>query len=338
MIDRNTELDAFKRLNLSVIASAYGYEIDRKKSTRHSVLMSNGSDKIIISQNGQHYVYCSVHYPASSGTAIDLAQKSIEPGCNLGRVRQLLRPFLSSDYRSSIEAKYSGRFAAEIKPSEIDLLGVAARYSCFDPIAQPHPYLCDTRGIPFKVLQSDRLKDQIRHCPRRSTVVFPHWGRPNEMDSNERCLVGYEIKGEGVNLFNKGGRKGLWMSAARKNDQTLAIAESGLDAVSYLVARGTDQTRVASLSGRMNPQQPALVRSAIQKMGQGALVVAAFDNDKAGDELTQKLADLVLETGRSDMEFKEDRAKARGADWNQVLMDQARQQGQIQSLRVEFGQ
>ncbi len=337
MFERNSELDAFKKLNLSVIASAYGYVIDRKKSTRHSVLMSNGSDKIIISQNGQHYIYCSVHNPDSNGTAIDFAQKAIEPGCSLGRVRQLLRPFLSSDYRLSIESKYSGQFATEIKPSEMDLLGVAARYARFDPIAQPHPYLCQARGIPFELLQSNRLKDQIRHCPRRGSVAFPHWGRPKDTDSEERCLVGYEIKGQGINRFSKGGRKGLWISAAKKGDQVLAFTESGLDAVSYLAARGTDRTRIASLSGKMNRQQPTLIQSAIEKMGQGSLVVAAFDNDKGGDELTEKLAQIVNAVNRNDLEFKEDRPLSRGADWNQVQMEEAKKMSPQFSWSPQFG-
>ncbi len=336
-MNRESELDRFKELNLSVIASAHGYEIDKKKSTRHSVLMSNGADKIIVSQNGQHYVYCSVHDSASNGTAIDFSQKVIEPGCSLGRVRQLLRPFLGAGYLSSIQQEYAGRFAAEIKPSTTDIAGVAARYSRFVPIAQFHAYLCDVRGIPFDLLQSDRLQGRLRHSPSQGSIVFPHWGCPSGTGSNERCLVGYEIKGQGVNMFSKGGRKGLWMSAAHKSDRSLAIAESGLDAISYLAMRSKEQVRVASLSGKMNPQQPELVKSAIERMGQGSQIIAAFDNDKAGDELTQRLADLVAEVGRSDLQFKEDRAQARGADWNQVLVEEARKSGRVQAMGLSFG-
>ena len=80
MLDRKSELEAFKALNLSVIASAHGYEIVKKKSTKSSVLMSNGADKIVVSQKGQRYIYFSVHDPASNGTAIDFAQRVIDPG------------------------------------------------------------------------------------------------------------------------------------------------------------------------------------------------------------------------------------------------------------------
>jgi hypothetical protein len=322
-MERSSEIDAFKALNLSLIASAHGFEIDRRKSTRHSVLMTNGADKIIVSQNGQHFIYCSVHDPSSNGTAIDFAQKIIEPGCSLGRVRQILRPFLNSGYVSDLRSTYRGSFASEIKPSEPDLLGVAARYATFNAIDQPHPYLCDKRGIPFELLKNARLYDRVRHCPKRGSIVFPHWGCPDNAGGKDRCLTGYEIKGPGVNMFSKGGRKGLWMSAGFQTDRVLAISESGLDALSYLVHhKNATDIRVASLSGKMNLAQPALLASAIARMPEGSQIVAAFDNDAAGDELTAQLLDIVKTSGRSDLEFKDDRPLQRGADWNQVLIGQ----------------
>lgn len=336
-LDRHSELKAFKKVNLSLIASSYGYVIDRRKSTRHSVLMVASNDKIIVSQNGQHYIYCSVYDAASNGTVIDFAQRVIEPGCSLGRVRQLLRPFLNSGHLSDLQQTHSGRFAKEIKPSEADLAGVAARYASFDPIAQKHPYLCEVRKIPFQLIQSDRLRDRVRHCPQRGSILFPHWGCPEGVGGSDRCLVGYEIKGPSLNLYSKGGRKGLWMSSGKQGDRVLAFAESGLDALSYLAIQAKDITRVASLSGRMNPEQPALVISAINKMEEGAQVVAAFDNDEAGDQLTNQLADLVSKTGRSDLQFVEDRPRLRGADWNQVLMQQA-QAHSIENLTPRFEQ
>ncbi len=322
---------------MSLIASAYGYEVDRKKSTRHSVLMKNGSDKIIIAQQGKHYVYCSVSDPSSSGTVIDFAQQVIEPGCSLGRVRQLLRPYLGGSYLANIQTKQRDRYQAEISPSETDFLGVAARYSRFEPIEGPNNFLCQTRGIPFELLQSKRLADRIRHCPRLGSIVFPHWGRFDETDKREPSLTGYEIKGRGVNLFSKSGRKGIWISAGYKNDRTLAIAESGLDAISYMALRGEEGLRVASISGQMNPHQPALIRSAIKRMAEGSHIVAAFDNDRAGDELTAKLASIVSEVDRSDLEFREDKPLSRGDDWNRILMNKKPPLGRFPTGRLSLG-
>lgn len=321
-MDRQSELDAFKALNLSVIACAFGYAIDRKKSTRHSVLMTNGSDKIIVSQNGQHYIYCSVYAADSNGTVIDFAQKVIEPGCSLGRVRQLLRPFLDRGHLAQVQRSYAGKFAAEIKPSETDLVAVAARFSRFVPITEPHPYLCQARGIPFDLLQSSRLAGRVLRCPQTEAIIFPHWGWPSATESSERCLVGYEIKGPSLNMFSKSGRKGLWISAGKKTDRRLAFCESGLDAISYLAMRGHEGLRVASISGQMNSQQPALIQAAIEHLGQRAQIIAAFDNDRGGDELTEQLAKIAEAISDREIEFKDDRPADPGYDWNRVLVEQ----------------
>lgn len=322
-MDRQSELDAFKALNLSVVACAFGYAIDRKKSTRHSVLMSNGSDKIIVSQNGQHYIYCSVYAADSNGTVIDFAQKVIEPGCSLGRVRQLLRPFLDGGHLAQVQKRYVGRFAAEIKPSETDLGAVAARFSRFVPITEPHPYLCQVRGIPFDLLQSSRLAGRVLRCPKTEAIIFPHWGWPSATESSDRCLVGYEIKGPSINMFSKAGRKGLWISAGKKTDRKLAFCESGLDAISYLAIRDFEGLRVASISGQMNSQQPALIRAAIEHMGQGAQIIAAFDNDRGGDTLTEQLYEITRSAVQDSISFEANRPRCRGQDWNQVLLEQA---------------
>ncbi|MCA9234325.1 MAG: toprim domain-containing protein [Planctomycetales bacterium] len=336
-MDRESELDAFKQINLSLIASAHGYEIDRKKSTRHSVLMASGGDKIIIAQQGRHYVYCSVFDPSSAGTAIDFVQRVVEPGCSLGRVRQLLRPYLGGGQLANFQQQQQGRYQSDISASEPDLLGVAARLSRFETIETPHPYLCEARGIPFELLVSPRLDGRIRHCPRRGSIVFPHWGTAAAFESLAEAPTGYEIKGRGVNLFSKGGRKGLWASAGSPGDRVLAVAESGLDAVSYLAARGEEGTRVCSISGQMNPQQPALIQAAMEQLGHGAQVVPAFDNDAAGDVLTVKLEELVTGLARPDLQFRDDRPPTRGADWNQVVVEDAIKCGRINGSGMHFG-
>jgi len=48
--------------------------------------------------------------------------------------------------------------------------------------------------------------------------------------------------------------------------------------------------------------------------------------------LTNRLADLVAETNRKDLHFKEDRPQARNSDWNKVLMQEALRTGRIQAI------
>lgn len=316
-MDRDAELAAFKRLNLSLIASAFGYEIDKKKSTTHSVLMRSGGDKIVISKNGGDYVYFSVHDPTSAGTVIDLVQRTIEPGCSLGRVRQIVRPFLGGSYRARVAETHQHQ--AVIEPNRADVPGVAARYARFNAITQPHPYLCGERGVPFELLQTERLRGRVRHCPRLGSIVFPHSSADDFATNADAEVCGYEIKGRGVTMFSKGGVKALWQSAGCNIDSKLVVAESGLDAISYLAVHGEEGTRVVSLSGQMNSAQPGLLLVAIGRMPSGSRLVAAFDNDPAGDKLTASLADLLARAARPDLGLIDDRPKQRGHDWNQVL-------------------
>lgn len=318
--DRKAELDAFKRLNLTTVAADHGFSIVKKKSTRHSVLMKSSNDKIIVSKNGDHYVYCSVFDTSSNGTIIDFTTNVIERGASLGRVRQLLRPYLNGEYFSTVVRKNEGRFADSIKPSSTDFQAVAARMTKFEPITSHNHYLNDVRGIPLEMMLKDRLKGRVLHCPTAKTIVFPHHGSPTDDPGIiDRCVNGYEIKGQGVTMFSKGGRKGLWASAGFEHDKFLAVTESGLDALSYLALRKRDDIRVISLSGQLNSHQPELIRSAIKKMGQESTVIAAFDNDEAGDRMTVALAKIVASVKRPDISIKSDRPQKRGADWNEAL-------------------
>ena len=337
MLNRENELDAFKRdIDLSVFAASYGFEVDRQRTTRHCVMMRRGGDKIAISNNGRHFIFWDVNDRQNNGSIVDLCQNTIEPGCSLGRVRQLCRPFLNSSYLETVRQQYAGRYAAEIKPSQTDLLAVAANYARFVPIAHPHDFLCDVRGIPFELLQSERLQNRVKHCPRRGSIVYPHYGCPTGTGSADRSLVGYEIHGKGVKMYSKGGRKGLFASAGFSGDTKLAVAESGLDALSYLALHNDGKTRVVSTGGKFNPSQPALLEATFAHLGQGQ-IIAAVDNDKAGDEITQELAALVKRSGNSDLTFIDHRAPKRGADWNAMLMEETHGKQNVLSLRPQFG-
>jgi hypothetical protein len=150
----------------------------------------------------------------------------------------------------------------------------------------------------------------------RSNAIFPH------ADKDGPC--GYEIKNQGFTGFAKGGDKGLWFSAANKGDAALVIAESAIDALSHAALFPDEHARYASTGGAMNPNQPALIQSAIQKLGQGARLVIATDNDEGGRTLAGQIEALAPKAGRADLHIIRDLPGEEGADWNAVL--QARTQ------------
>jgi hypothetical protein len=336
MLDRQSELDAIKKVDLSTIAASLaGFVVEKKRTTKKTVMMSNGADKIAISYNGRHYVFWTVGDNHRSGTAIDFVQHYVERGCSVGRVRQLLRPFLSSNYLADVRQQFSGKYALEIKENKVDLETVLRRYEKFTPIAQHHSYLCDARGIPLKLLQSERVFGRVRQ-DRRGVVAFPHWGCPEGNASEKRVLTGYELKSASISLFSSGGRKGLWSSAGMKGDHTIVVAESGIDALSYLALHGEQGLRVVSIAGNMNGQQPQLIRSAIERLGEGK-VVAAFDNDQGGDKLTEQLSEMTRAIGRNSLIFEEKRPATRGQDWNHVLLGTKINSSQLKAMTLATG-
>jgi len=119
--------------------------------------------------------------------------------------------------------------------------------------------------------------------------------------------------------FTPGGAKGLWFSAVNSGDERLVFAESAIDALSYHVLHAGEGTRYASIGGALNPTQPALIRAAIERMGEGAEIIVATDNDPDGRKLAGTLETLVRDTGRGDLRLVRDLPPREGQDWNDVL-------------------
>ncbi len=120
--------------------------------------------------------------------------------------------------------------------------------------------------------------------------------------------------------FPKGGEKGLWFSNIKADDKALVIAEVAIDALSYAILHPDADTRYFSIAGKMNPNQPALIRAAIKKMPTGAAIIAAMDNDPDGRAMAEEIADIVKATGRDDLTFIADLPEGEGVDWNKQLL------------------
>ena len=72
-----------------------------------------------------------------------------------------------------------------------------------------------------------------------------------------------------------------------------------------------------SVGGALNPEQPNLIRGAMEKMPSGSLVLLAFDEDETGE----KLADQVRELAPSSVHVRRAAPPVGfGKDWNEALM------------------
>ena len=141
---------------------------------------------------------------------------------------------------------------------------------------------------------------------RRNNALFPHYDKDG--------LCGFEVKNKGFTGFASGGVKGLWYSQAKATDGRLVLVESAIDAMSFHALQGDIFTRYMSTGGELNPQQPTLLRDAMEKLHPSAAVVLAFDNDEGGDKIAGEV-EAVAPAGRKLLRVRPEGAK----DWNQIL-------------------
>ena len=317
-LPQDEELEAFKRLPINFAAASLGYRIVPKKSSKHSAVMVGKDGHKIVCSTARHDGH-GVFFSTSdnvSGSIIDLAKHVT--GGSLGVARKTLRPLLQAGGLAQ-DFETAGW---KLEPSKTDFLSVLARFSNFEPVISPHAFLSGTRAIPEQLILSDRFSGRIFHDPAKGTAIFPHYGSPD--GSRDRCLTGYTIKGENsLTMFSKGGKKGLWCSNATANDNRLAISEAALDSLSYACLKNDlDRTRFISTGGQLNPEQPALIQSAIEKLphhDDGGEVIIAVDNDAGGDQLTQKITRIFEAANRNDLALTTDVPPTRGHDWNREI-------------------
>lgn len=295
------ELEKFKTdVILPELAAARGYALDRRASSRNSVVMRHpDGDKIIVAryEGTTHWVYFSVRNDRDNGTVVDFLQN--RGAGSLGMVRKTLRDWLGT----SRPVSQLPLFVQELQPVSRDRAGVIAEWEKAAPCAAL-PYLTG-RGLGSDVLSLPQFAGCVR-VDRRNNALFPHYDKEG--------LCGFEVKNKGFTGFASGGVKGLWFSQSKTTDGRLVLVESAIDALSFHVLFGDQHTRYMSTGGELNPQQPLLIRGAIEKLHASADVVLAFDDDEGGDKITQEI-EAVAPAARKMVRMRPEGGK----DWNQIL-------------------
>ena len=101
------ELERFKTaINLTEYAAAEGYQIDRRASSRNSVVMRHpGGDKMVIARGEEdHWIYFSVRDDSDNGSIIDFIQHRRR--CSIGEVRRELRPWVGGSFVRPVPELY----------------------------------------------------------------------------------------------------------------------------------------------------------------------------------------------------------------------------------------
>jgi hypothetical protein len=264
-------------------------------------------DKIIIARNDMNtnWIFFSVRNDQENGTIIDFIQQ--REGGNLGEVRKILRGWLGSS-RPVVRLPL---FVQDLEPVSRDRIGVIAAWERAEKCLSL-PYLT-ARGLSPELLSLSIFANCVR-VDRRNNAIFPHYDKSG--------LCGFEIKNTDFTGFAAGGVKGLWFSQANPTDKELVLTESAIDALSFHALHKGNFTRYMSTGGALNPQQPALIRGAIEKLPSGAVVILAFDNDEGGDKIAAEIK-AVAPAGHEIRRVLPD--KMSGKDWNDILKIQRMQ-------------
>jgi len=176
-----------------------------------------------------------------------------------------------------------------------------------DRAARAHWYLTAARMIPEAIVEREMQSGRV-FADARGNVVF----RLRDEAGQE---VGYEVRGTYEKPYHSvHGEKGLFIT---KGDDTrsAAFVESGIEALSYRALRGTGLILSTTGSAIERPATMARLLKA-----RGYEIVTAFNADKSGDRMADRMRELVGSEVRRDRPVGD-----RGKDWNEHL----------QSLRAE---
>lgn len=310
MIDRRAELESFKRLNLADYAASRNFVLDRRASSKHSVVMRHPrGDKLIIGRDASGIYFYFNAKGSDSGTIVDLVG-SLD-GSNLGEVRKTLRAY---DGSASAQAPCP-TLPFSIESATHDATGVLKSWMEMKPAKNGHPYLSKFRGISTETQCDPIFRDRIR-VDKRQNAVFPHFG------PGKTGLCGFELKngdqsGSTFTGFSPGGLKALCCSRPRETDREAVICETAIDMLSIADLEGTDGRRFFSTAGQISSLQADCLRSAMQKMPAGSRVIIATDNDEGGRALSAKIHDVLRTSG---LEIIDHCPETDDADWNDVLL------------------
>ena len=294
------ELGRFKsEVNLTTYAASRGYRVDRRGSSRNSVVMRHPAtdDKIIVSrgEHDGHWIYFSVRDARDHGTIVDFIQR--RGGGTLGAVRRELLPWIGGA-RPPIAPQL---YIPTVEPRTIDRTSVARVFDAAH-LAANSAYL-NSRGIRPELLCSDRFTRTFRQ-DRRGNILFPH--------CDGGGLAGFESKNHGWTSFSAGGVRALWWSNIFPDDQRLVLVESAIDALSFHQVHAAPRVRYASTAGTLSEHQRRLLAEALKTLPPGMTVGLAFDADPAGDKLAEQLRALgAAEASRDSPPI--------GKDWNEFL-------------------
>ncbi len=296
------DFTAFKQsINLSQYAAMQGYELDKRKSTRSSLVMRHAAtgDKIIVSKKGLNWVYFSVSNDADNGTIVDFI--SNRTAKTLPEIGKELAACMGG---AGVLPAHTFR---DVQEQVYERSRITKAYQWMKPTTS-HPYLIATRKIPVDVLNHPRFIGRIFQ-DRYGNAVFPH--------EDGQGVCGLELKNLDKGVFMRGSEKALWLGNINPDDKVLTLAESGIDALSHFALFKPKDTSYGAVSGGMKDTQFSCLIKIIQKMPCLQKIVLAVDHDQGGVKIATRIESYLA--GKFIGEIIRHVPKVEGMDWNEVL-------------------
>ena len=288
-------------VNLSQYVAAQGYELDRKKSTRSSLVMRHAAsgDKIIVSKKGANWVYFSVHDDRDNGTIVDFIEKRTNKS-----LPEIGRELVGWSGGAGALPVYN---LPDVQEQVYDVGRIRRAFQWMKP-ATAHPYLIGERKIPADVLKDSRFSGRIFQ-DRYGNAVFPH--------QNGQGVCGLELKNADKGVFMRGSEKALWLGNINDGDTVLILAEAAIDALSHFALFRSQNASYGAVSGGMKDNQFDSLMAVIGKMPKLEKIILAVDNDKGGDKIASRIESYL--EGKFTGAIIRHVPKAQGMDWNNVL-------------------
>jgi len=301
----DTELERFKtEINLVELACSYGYELDRKESSRTSFVMRHqDGDKIVVAiDTDGHGIFFSVRSDRQHGSVIDFVKW--KSGTSLGQSRQILRQWTANP--TSLFPAAQKRQLLRPEPVMHNCAATYAQWLRMKPYTPAHSrgYL-EKRGLTTETISTFSERIGI---DQHGNIVFRH--------DDLLSVTGWEVKNKGFTGFSGGGRKALFGckigSPHKDASPLLVITESAIDAMSYYQLK-PEPGFYLSFAGSLSTEQHNLLKYVLNRYPH-ARVVAATDHDEQGEKFADIICSIRPDTVRT--------IPPTGKDWNDTLRTQ----------------
>jgi len=290
-------------IDLIQYAASFGYDLDQKKSTVHQTVMHlDRVDKIIVSRRNGIWIYFSVYDDNDNGTIIDFVKNRTDQ--SYLEIAQTLHDWSGEPSVINKIRRVSCDNKSSYEPLRI--------HRIFNRCATliRHRYL-QKRGIQPSFLKSSRFFGRIFQDDF-GNAVFPHF--------KQRLVCGLELRNQDIDLFIKGSEKSFWRSNVFKDDTTLFIAESPIDAMSYEVLFAPKNGFYLATCGGFSKKQQLILEEFIKQLSNTYSITVITDHDQGGHRIANKVIQ-VLETMNFKGAIQRHSPSEIGKDWNDILIE-----------------